>query len=131
VPGFRSPQTVLLVEDPEASAAFYSRLGFTEVFRTPSSGPPIHVDVALDGMRLGLAARRSVEEDHGLRATTGPGRAAVVVWTDDVRADVAALGSEGVPVLRSPGPWLDRLLIAWLADPDGHLVQLVQDAERR
>jgi catechol 2,3-dioxygenase-like lactoylglutathione lyase family enzyme len=102
-----------------------------EVFRTPSSGPPIHIDVALDGVRLGLAARRSVEQDHGLAATTGPGRAAVVVWTDDVRAAVAALEREGVPVLRSPRPWLDRLLIAWLADPDGHLVQLVQDAESR
>jgi len=130
VPGFRSPQTVLIVEDPDASASFFARLGFTEAFRTPSSGPPIHVDVALDGMRLGLAARRSVEEDHGLPATAGPGRAAVVVWTDDVRADVAALEREGVPVLRPPGPWLGRLLIAWLADPDGHLVQLVQDAER-
>ena len=130
MPGFRSPQTVLLVEDPEASASFYSRLGFAEVFRTPSSGPPIHIDVALEGVRLGLAARRSVEEDHGLSATTGPGRAAVVVWTDDVRADVAALEHEGVPVLRPPGPWLGRLLIAWLADPDGHLVQLVQDAGR-
>jgi catechol 2,3-dioxygenase-like lactoylglutathione lyase family enzyme len=130
VPGFRSPQTVLLVEDPEASAAFYSRLGFTEKFRTPASGPPIHIDVALDGMRLGLAARRSVEEDHGLSAATGPGRAAVVVWTDDVRADVAALEGEGVPVLRPPAPWLGRLRIAWLSDPDGHLVQLVQHTER-
>jgi catechol 2,3-dioxygenase-like lactoylglutathione lyase family enzyme len=129
VPGFRSPQTVLIVEDPAASASFYSRLGFAEMFRTPSAGPPIHIDVVLDGVRLGLAARRSVEEDHGLAATTGPGRAAVVVWTDDVRVDLAALGTAGVEVLRPPGPWLGRLLIAWIADPDGYLVQLVQDAE--
>jgi hypothetical protein len=30
--------------------------------------------------------------------------------------------------LKPPQPWLGRLLIAWLADPDGNPVQLVQDA---
>jgi len=125
---FRAPQLVLLVEDAERSAAFYARLGFEEVFRTPARGAPIHVDVALDGTRLGLATRASVRDDHGLPTTAGEGRAAVVVWTDDVPAALAALAAEGVPVLKAPSPWLGRLLVAWVADPDGHLVQLVQEA---
>jgi hypothetical protein len=31
-------------------------------------------------------------------------------------------------VLGGPSPWLGRLLIAWVEDPDGHPVQLVQEA---
>jgi catechol 2,3-dioxygenase-like lactoylglutathione lyase family enzyme len=125
---FRSPQVVLLVEDAERAAAFYARLGFEEAFRTPAVGAPIHVDVVLDGMRLGLATRASVRDDHGLATTPGDGRAAVAVWTDDVPQELARLEQDGVPVLKPPSAWLGRLLIAWVADPDGHLVQLVQEA---
>ena len=125
---FRSPQVVLFVEDAERSAAFFTRLGFAEVFRTPASGPPMHIDVALEDMRLGLATIRSVEHDHGLHVAAGPGRAAVVVWTDDVDRDLAQLEQDGVPVLARPALWLGRLRIAWIEDPDGHPVQLVQEA---
>jgi predicted enzyme related to lactoylglutathione lyase len=48
----------------------------------------------------------------------------VVVWTDDVPGAVEALGA---PVLSPPHDWLDgRLVVAWVADPDGNAVQLVQ-----
>ena len=50
----------------------------------------------------------------------------VVLWTDDVPASYAALTEAGVPGLAVPHEWLGRLLIAWVADPDGHPVQLVQ-----
>jgi catechol 2,3-dioxygenase-like lactoylglutathione lyase family enzyme len=123
---FSAPQVVLLVEDPERSAVFYGRLGFAEVFRTPTAGSPIHIDVALDGVRLGLAARSSFRGDHGLDAT-GTG-AAVVVWTEDVPAAIEELRTAGVPVLRPPSPWLGRLVIGWIQDPDGYPVQLVQEA---
>ena len=52
--------------------------------------------------------------------------AAVVVWTDDVRSAFDALVADGVPALKEPHEWLGRLLIAWLADPDGNPVQVVQ-----
>jgi catechol 2,3-dioxygenase-like lactoylglutathione lyase family enzyme len=79
-------------------------------------------------MRLGLATRASVRDEHGLATSPGDGRAAVVVWTDDVPQELARLEQDGVPVLKPPSAWLGRLLIAWVADPDGHLVQLVQEA---
>jgi len=126
VAAFSAPQVVLLVEDAERSVAFYRRFGFEEVFRTPPAGAPIHVDVRLDGIRLGLATRASFRDDHGLDAT-GTG-AVVVVWTDDVRGAIDGLRAEGVPVLREPTPWLGRLLIAWVEDPDGYAVQLAQEA---
>jgi catechol 2,3-dioxygenase-like lactoylglutathione lyase family enzyme len=122
---FSSPQVVLLVEDAERSADFYRRLGFVEAFRTPADGPPIHIDVSLDGTRVGLATRDSFRDDHGLEAA-GTG-AVVVVWTDDLSVALHMLRDAGVRVLKDPAPWLDRLLIAWLEDPDGHPVQLVQE----
>jgi glyoxylase I family protein len=48
-----------------------------------------------------------------------------VLWTDDVPAAYAELVEAGVPGLRPPGPWLESLVIAGVADPDGNPVQLV------
>jgi len=128
---FREPQVVLLSEDLEAAAAFYAGLGFEEVFRTPKDGPPIHVDLVLDGYRLGIATADSTREDHGLDPVTGGQRVVVVLWCDDVPAAYGDLVARGARPLKPPEPWLDRLLIAWVADPDGNPVQLVQEALSR
>jgi catechol 2,3-dioxygenase-like lactoylglutathione lyase family enzyme len=59
---------ILFSEDVERAAAFYERLGFEETFRVPREGPPIHVDLALDGYTIGFASVSSSREDHGLEA---------------------------------------------------------------
>lgn len=124
---FRSPQVVLLCSDLTATATFYTDLGFREVYRTPPApADPIHVDLELDGYRLGLATALSTREDHGLDPIDQGQRAAVVLWTDDVRAAHRRLLDGGAPDLGAPHVWLGRLLIAWVADPDGHAVQVVQ-----
>jgi glyoxylase I family protein len=123
---FRSPQIVLFSEDVERSAAFYVSLGFVETFRVPADGAPIHVDVVLDGYKLGIASVDSTRDDHGLEPISHGQRAAVVLWTDDTERDYEMLVAAGCPSLASPHLWLDRLCIAWLADPDGHPIQLVQ-----
>jgi catechol 2,3-dioxygenase-like lactoylglutathione lyase family enzyme len=69
-----------------------------------------------------------VRDDHGLDPVPHGQRAAVILWTDDVDAAFEELTSKGVPALGEPQEWLGRLRIAWVADPDGHPVQLVQDA---
>jgi hypothetical protein len=48
---FRTPQVVLFSTDVPRAVAFYMRLNFTETFRVPTDGEPIHVDLALDGYR--------------------------------------------------------------------------------
>ena len=126
MPGFRSPQVVLFVSDVEAATAFYALLGFVERFRTPKEGPPMHVDVELDGSVLGLA---SLAPRHGRPSRDGvehDRRAAMVLWCDDVDAALEQLAARGALVLRSPQAWLGRLRVAGIADPDGHQVQLVQ-----
>ena len=127
---FRTPQVVILSADVERSAVFYSSLGFVEVFRTPRDGPPIHVDLVLDGYRLGVASEASVRADHGLDPASDGPRAAVILWTDDTPAAYQRLQDLGAVPLKPPTPWLDRLLIAWAADPDGHPIQVVQQSRR-
>ncbi|WP_440102901.1 VOC family protein [Glutamicibacter mishrai] len=123
---FRTPQVVLFTRDIDRAVSFYGALGFDEAFRTPRAGTPIHVDLVLDGYRLGLATESSTREDHGLEPIADGQRAAVILWTDDVISGYEMLISFGATPVKPPEPWLDRLLIAWAQDPDGHLVQVVQ-----
>jgi len=126
VPEFRSPQIVLFSEDLPRAIAFYARLGFTETFRVPVEGEPIHVDLSLDGYKIGIASVASTRHDHGLDPVPEGQRAAVILWTDDTAAAFAALTDSGAPALAAPYVWLGRLLIAWTADPDGNPIQIVQ-----
>ncbi|MFU8854199.1 VOC family protein [Micromonospora sp. SL1-18] len=128
---FRTPQVILFSEDVTRAAAFYTRLGFTETFRVPTEGEPIHVDLTLDGYRLGIASVASTRDDHGLDPVPSGQRAAVILWTDDTATAYATLTDDGAPALAAPHVWLDRLLIAWTADPDGNPIQLVQHLPAR
>jgi glyoxylase I family protein len=101
---------VLFSDDLPRTAAFYTGLGFAETFRVPVEGDPIHVDLVLDGYRIGIATAESTRDDHGLSPLSSGQRAAVVLWTDDVPAAYDALTAAGTAGLSPPHPWLDRLL---------------------
>ncbi|MEH0827689.1 MULTISPECIES: VOC family protein [unclassified Micromonospora] len=123
---FRSPQVILFSDDLTRAAAFYTRLGFRETFRVPADGEPIHIDLVLDGYKIGIASVASTREDHGLDPVAEGQRVAVVLWTDDTTAAYEGLVAGGAPALAPPHGWLGRLLIAWTADPDGNPIQIVQ-----
>jgi uncharacterized glyoxalase superfamily protein PhnB len=123
---FRTPQVILFSDDLPNAAAFYTRLGFTETFRVPTGGEPIHIDLTLDGYKIGIASAASTRDDHGLDPIAQGQRAAVILWTDDTTTAFAHLVASGAPALVDPHVWLDRLLIAWTADPDGNPIQIVQ-----
>jgi len=124
---FRTPQVILFSENLPRAIAFYTRLGFAETFRVPLDGEPIHVDLTLDGYKIGIASVESTRDDHGLDPVPKGQRAAVILWTDDTATAFADLVADGAPGLASPHEWLGRLLIAWVADPDGNPIQIVQD----
>lgn len=123
---FRTPQVILFSDDLSRAVAFYTRLGFTETFRVPTDSEPIHVDLVLDGYKIGIASVASTRADHGLDPIAAGQRAAVILWTDDTAAAYADLVASGAPELAPPYVWLGRLLIAWTADPDGNPIQIVQ-----
>jgi catechol 2,3-dioxygenase-like lactoylglutathione lyase family enzyme len=123
---FTAPQVILFSADVEQASAFYRRLGFQETFRVPDEGPPIHVDLVLGEYQIGFASIASSREHHGLRPVDEGQRATVTLWTQDTIAAYRSLTAAGVPGLAEPHVWLDRLLIAWIEDPDGHPIQLVQ-----
>ena len=126
VSGFRTPQVILFSQNLPRAVAFYSSLGFEETFRVPIEGDPIHVDLALDGYKIGIASVASTRNDHGLDPVPEGQRAAIILWTDDTRAAFAEVTANGAHGLVPPHEWLGRLLIAWIADPDGNLIQIVQ-----
>jgi catechol 2,3-dioxygenase-like lactoylglutathione lyase family enzyme len=123
---FRDPQINLYVADVERSLRFYGDLlGFTETFRTPRDGPPIHVEMRLGGLILGVATIESARGIHGLAIGDGSPRGEVVVWTDDVDRAFASLTAHGARPLSEPHDFLAALRAAWVADPDGNPVQIV------
>jgi hypothetical protein len=124
---FRAPQVILFSQNLPPAVAFYSRLGS----RRPSGSRPtasrFHVDLTLNGYKIGIASLASTREDHGLDPVPEGQRAAVILWTDDTAAAFAELTSNEAPGLVPPHELLGRLLIAWVADPDGNPIQIVQD----
>jgi glyoxylase I family protein len=123
---FTNPEVILFSEDVARSTEFYKSLGFAETFRIPQEGPPIHVDLQLDGYKIGFASIDSARQDHGLDPIAIGQRATITLWTQDTATAYLTLTTAGIPGLAAPSTWLDRLLIAWVQDPDGHPIQLVQ-----
>ena len=123
---FTAPEVILFSADVERASAFYQRLGFLETFRVPPNGTPIHVDLELDGYKIGFASIQSSRDDHGLDPATTGQRGTITLWTADTATAYQTLLDDGVRGLFPPSVWLDRLLIAWVQDPDGHPIQIVR-----
>ncbi|HET8599479.1 MAG TPA: VOC family protein [Segeticoccus sp.] len=123
---FTDPQVILFVSDCERAAAFYQRFGFRETFRT-SAEAPVKIEMALGGFGLGLALPGPAAESHGITPVAEGHRACLTLWTDDVDGAHAMALQAGAADHAAPHPFLDgRLRVAFVEDPDGHPVQLVQ-----
>jgi catechol 2,3-dioxygenase-like lactoylglutathione lyase family enzyme len=125
---FGSPQVNIYSADVVRAVEFYRSFGFEESFRTPREGLPIHVELELDGFKLGIASVASAVADHGLDLDLGkPGRGVeIALWTDDADAAFARAVAAGARALSEPHDWLGSLRVAWVADPDGNPVELVE-----
>ena len=122
---FKDPQVNLYVKDVEESAKFYSGLfGFKESFRTPRSGTPIHIELRLGDLILGVASHESVRRIHGLSPGSGPVRGEVALWTDNVDEAFAELKARGAQPMSPPHDF-GSLRAAWVADPDDNPIQIV------
>jgi catechol 2,3-dioxygenase-like lactoylglutathione lyase family enzyme len=111
-----SSRVLLRSADPARSQAFYRDTLGLAVYR--EFGPPGHRGVVFF---LG----------NGLLEVSGPGEEpprGMALWVQvrDVAAEHERLRAAGVPVLREPRtePW--GLVEAWVADPDGVRIVLVE-----
>ena len=82
----------------------------------------------MDGFTLGIATVEAAKAHHGVKPG-GEGRwIEIVIWTDDTDAALTALAARGTPVLSPAHDFLDgKLRAAWIADPDGNPIQLIQE----
>jgi len=117
--------TCLRVRDPEASVAFYRALGFEQRGRLNfETAYNVYLGLPGDGDRLELTVNVGRDEPYDL----GDGYNHVAVTVDDLDATLAALAEIGVqpekPPYR-PGDRDDLPRIAFVADPDGYRLELM------
>ena len=123
---FRDPQVNFYVADVEGMARFYRDvLGFTETFRTPAEGAPVHVELRIGAFVVGMAGIDAARAMHGIDVGGDRPRAEVVLWTDDVDAAFATVVAAGARPLAEPHDFLGSVRAAWVADPEGNPVELV------
>jgi lactoylglutathione lyase len=116
----------LYTHDIEAGLRFYRDLiGFEETFRTPTEGPPEHVELQLNGFTIGLGTVEAAKRVHGVDASPGSPAMVFVLWTEDVDASYAELVAAGAPAIQPPHNSGNNNRNALLRDPDGNLVEIV------
>ena len=123
---FRNPAINVYSHDVMRLVKFYASLGFQETFRTPDEGMPVHVEMTLDRFTIGIASVDAASADHGLSPDLGGRPFEIVLWTDTTDREYARLTAAGSPSLSPPHDFLANLRVAWVADPDGNPIQLVQ-----
>jgi lactoylglutathione lyase len=117
--------TCVRVHDIDASVRFYRVLGFEERGRLNfASAYNVYLGLPGDGDRLELTVNVGREEPYDL----GDGYNHVAVTVDDIDAALARLAEIDVepekPPYR-PGDRDDLPRIAFVADPDGYRVELI------
>jgi lactoylglutathione lyase len=114
--------------DLDASLAFYNKLGIAESFRL------LHDDGSVMLVYLHVAGDRFIEVFPG-----GPSpeeRAEkqsfmhICLAVDDLEATVEDLRAKGVTIDIEPKMGLDFNMQAWIADPDGNKIELMQYSEQ-
>jgi lactoylglutathione lyase len=118
--------TCIRVVDPEASQRFYSALGFEPRGRLNfSSAYNIYMGLPGSGDQLELTVNVGRDEPYDL----GEGYNHIALTVDDLDATLSTLESElGVSPERPPyrpGDRDDLPRIAFVADPDGYRIELI------
>jgi lactoylglutathione lyase len=117
--------TCVRVRDVDASIRFYRTLGFEETGRLNfESAYNVYMGLPGDGDRLELTVNVGRDEPYDL----GDGYNHFAVTVEDIDAVLASLDAIGVQPERAPyrpGGREDLPRIAFVADPDGYRVELI------
>jgi lactoylglutathione lyase len=115
------------IGDIDRSVSFYEKLGFEESRRMDIGSEAINVFMALPGEE---EARLELTYNHGVDSyDLGSGYNHIALAVDDIHATLAALAEQGIepekPPYR-PGGRTTGSLIAFVRDPDGYRVELIE-----
>ena len=120
--------TCIRVRDPEASVAFYRKLGFEPRGRLNfSSAYNIYMGLPGGGDTLELTVNVGQDEPYDL----GTGYNHMAVAVQDIHAALEQLGVAPEKPPYHPGDREDLPLIAFVADPDGYRIELIDGGEFR
>jgi lactoylglutathione lyase len=117
--------TAFRVHDLAASLEFYAKLGIHEAFRLN------HTDGSLMLVYLHVGGDRFIELFPGgdsPKPLTDSFMHLCLV-SNSIREDVEKLRDQGVKITSEVSLGLDHNLQAWLADPDGNPIELMQLSE--
>ena len=92
----------------------------------PKEGAPVHVELTLDGLTIGIAAVEAATADRGLSPDLGGRPVEIVLRTDEADREYDRLIPAGAPSLSAPHDFLSHLRLASAAGPDGNPIQLAQ-----
>ncbi|GAB6938942.1 VOC family protein [Isoptericola variabilis] len=121
-------QVNLFCSDVERCALFFEALGLRRAFRFPPTGTPSKLEVEGAGVRVGFDAVDVANDVADLGVVPPRDRSAeVALWVSDVDALHARAVAAGGRSLRAPMDGPDgRLRYAWVLDPEGHQIKLLQ-----
>ena len=109
--------------DLDRTLAFYAQLGIEESFRLH------HEDGSLMLVYLHVAGDRFIEVFPNGPAPDPQRRGSfkhLCLLTDDLHALVEQLRADGITIDREPKRGLDTNWQAWISDPDGNAIELMQ-----
>ena len=120
----RTLHLALRVAHLERSVAFYTRVGYVVIGDVPATELGTLTMLKLPDEEY--VSLELVHDPEQGRVAPG-GLHHVVVQVEDVHATVAHLAAQGVPVEEPTSPdGTDDFWTAWLTDPDGYRIELVQ-----
>jgi catechol 2,3-dioxygenase-like lactoylglutathione lyase family enzyme len=124
----RAHHVAIYTHDLDRLEVFYTQvLGFPVVRRWDAAGI-VFVDVG--GLWIELTRQDAPDDGTQPRALDqGVGLNHVAVQVDNVDRSFRALADQGVRVLAAPADY-ENVRVAFLADPDGNVLELIEDRER-
>lgn len=121
---FSKALVTIFARDIARSAAFYGDvLGFSETYRFPRTGTPMHVEFSAGGTTVAVSSDAGLAS-HGMPASS-PGHPFEIGFkTDDVDAAISELRAKAVTIVREPFDSEAGNRVAYIADPDGNWISL-------
>jgi lactoylglutathione lyase len=118
--------TCYRIGDIDRSVAFYEKLGFVEHRRMPIGDEAINVFMGLPGDSAAL----ELTYNHGVDSyDLGTGYNHIAIGVEDIEDTLAGLAEQGIdpekPPYR-PGGRTEGPLIAFVRDPDGYRIELIE-----